>query len=718
MGRVGWATVIGVVFGVMLFGILQRGCDAEGTGGVEVISSPATTDTQNAPTQSRGGLTIAPGPAPERAISGPTSPSRGTPQRLQIGARNTAAARANDRAGAIADEESNANLEWLRQQREQALANQRARDLARQTAEDLRRRNEGANTGRIPTPRPPQPVTPSNFGGETFVEQQVLPDGEFMFDSLALPARPSSFDRGEFASEGGDTALEGVDAGDSSGSESGFANDSGSVTVRGGTPRPINNGGDDDDDDDDDDGDGDGDGGGAPVQAPAAPALATPADSAQGLLPTLTLTWSGAARATSYTVQVATTSDFGTTTFAQTGVTGTSVAIPTGRLSPGTTYFWRVLALNSAGQTPSPVRTFATLAAPGGFSVASPANSASGVRLPVSLSWGASNGAVSYSVIIASDAAFTQVVLSESGLTGTSFDVPEGVIQEGRDYWWRVLATNPAGSAMAQPSAARFTTLGAPEAFALVNPTNNATQVLVPTPLAWAPSRFASTYRVEVATDEAFTNRVVNRGGLAATTTILTSGDIQPGTTYWWRVTAENEIDLTGSSQTFTFTTAPLPGEFSLTTPANNASVGAPVTLRWSESERALLYVVQVSTDQNFANLLVDEIVIPLLTGETAFTIENGLLQTGQRYYWRVEAQNEVGARNAATPVFSFTIRTTDFDINADGRVDVRDLYAFHAASPSPDVNLDGQVNNDDRIALRNRIREVEKSEVSSGRTN
>lgn len=716
MGRVGWATVIGVVFGVMLFGILQRGCDAEGTGGVEVLPSPSTMETQSAGSQSRGGLSIAPGPAPERAISGPTSPPRGTPQRLQIGARNTAAARANDRAGAVADEEANANLEWLRQQREQALANQRARDLARQTAEELRRRNQGANNTRITTPQPPQPVTSSNFSGEVFVEQTILPDAQF--DMLALPPAPSSFDRGEFAGEGGDTALEGVDVGDSSGSDSAFGSSGDSVTVRGAASTPINNGG-GGDDDDDDDGNGDGDGdGGTVVQPPATPSLGSPADSAQDLLPTLTLAWSAAARATTYTVQVSTTPDFATTAFSQAGIAGTSVAIPTGRLSPGMNYFWRVLAINSAGQTPSAVRTFATLAAPGAFSIASPANNATGVRTPVSLSWSASTGAVSYSVIIASDSAFTQVVLSESGLTGTSLVVPDGVIDEGRDYWWRVLATNAAGSAIAQPTAARFTTLGAPEAFALVNPTDNATRVLIPTPLAWTPSRFAATYRVEVATDEAFTNRVVNRAGVATPTTILTSSDIQPGTTYWWRVTAENDIDLTGSSQTFTFTTAPLPGEFSLTTPANNANVGAPVTLRWSESERALLYVVQVSTDQNFANLLVDEIVIPLLTGETALTIKDGVLQTGQRYYWRVEAQNEVGVRNAATPVFSFTIRTTDFDINADGRVDVRDLYAFHAATPTPDVNLDGQINNDDRLALRNRIRESEKTEVSSGRTN
>lgn len=735
MGRVGWATVIGCVLGVMLFGILQRGCDAEGTGGVEVLPMESTTQSESAP-QSRGrsGLSVLPGPAPERAISGPTSPPRGTPRTMQVAAARDRAAR---EAGESASDD---RIEWLREQREQALARrqaareaaaagvadpERARRLAQETAERLRRSN--ANQTNVPSPTVPNPAPAGAFadGDQFYVESydaQVFypPSG---FQSLALP--PASFS--DFGT--GDTTLEGV-PGESTAAAGGSGDNlgdsgGGSITTRGtgGTPTGGNNGG-------GNNGGGNGgnngggnngggdNGGGGVVTLPAAPGLSAPPNSTQDALPTLTLSWSAAARATTYTVQVSTAADFATLAFSRTGLTTTSLALPAGSINPGASYFWRVLAVNAQGETPSSVRTFATLAAPRAFSVSAPANNAPSVRTPLTLSWSSSDGADAYSVIVASDAAFSNVVFTQGGLTGTSIAVPEGTLDEGAQYWWRVIATNAAGSALASPATATFTTLGPPGAFTLVSPANNAVDQFVPTPLAWTPARFAASYRVEVATDAAFQNRVVNRAGLIAPTTILTADEVEPGMTYFWRVTAVNDLDMVVSTQTFTFSTAPLPGEFSLTSPGNNASVGAPVTLRWTESERALLYVVQVATDQDFTDLVVDEFVIPLLTGETSYAIAEGVLDTGATYYWRIEAQNEVGAREAATPVYSFTIRSTDFDVNGDGVVDVRDLYAYHAASPTPDVNFDGQRNNDDRLALRNRIRQSERSDLSEGRSN
>src|SRR5690606_31037899 len=132
---VGWATVIGCVFGVMLFGILQRGCDAEGTSGVEILApEPAAVDTAAQPSsRSTRGLSVAPSPAPERAISGPTSPPRGTPQRMQL----AAAARANN-PGAVQNEETASHLDWLRENRERALQNQRAQRIAKDAADRLR----------------------------------------------------------------------------------------------------------------------------------------------------------------------------------------------------------------------------------------------------------------------------------------------------------------------------------------------------------------------------------------------------------------------------------------------------------------------------------------------------------------------------------------------------------------------------------------------------
>src|SRR5690606_37927228 len=173
--------------------------------------------------------------------------------------------------------------------------------------------------------------------------------------------------------------------------------------------------------------------------------LSQPADASQGVLPTLTLSWAAAARATSYTVEVSTTADFATLAFSQTGVTGTSLAIPAGRLSPGAAYFWRVRAVNAAGQTTSSVRSFVTLAAPASFSVVSPAQNATGVRTPLTLSWWRATRATTYSVIIASDQAFGQVVATASGLTAPEFTPPEDALEPGRQYWWRVIATNAAG---------------------------------------------------------------------------------------------------------------------------------------------------------------------------------------------------------------------------------------------------------------------------------
>lgn len=729
MSRVGWATVIGCVFGVLLFGVLQRGCDVGADSGVVVLPREEATSTTET-TTSGPRVAPAPAPSPERAISGPTSRPQGTPQTMQVAAQRAAEARraANQNVSPLSED----SAEWLRQQREDALENRRR---AMEIARNMRPQN-AANQG-----QPARPITPgaaqAGAGGSEFPraelayeEQGFVQGQEFVpmpsVEFGAFVRQPLSQGRTPAGAEGAEgAALDGVALGGSGSNLGGSGGGDGFLRVRGnavqntgGNDNGDGNGNGDGDGDDDGDDDGSGDGGGTPVTAPAAPGLVGPANGATGVLPTLTLTWGAAARATTYTVQVSTNAEFTTLAFTQAGVTGTSLPIPTGRLSAGTSYFWRVISINSAGQAPSASRAFSTLAGPGAFSISEPANAGAPVVAPVTLRWGESQNATAYSVVVASDQAFTQVVASASGLTGTSFLVPDGALEEGRDYWWRVIASNPAGSALASPVTAQFSVLGPPGAFALVSPSDNAANQFVPTALAWSPSRFATSYRVEVATDANFMNPVVNRDGITAPALLLTASDIQPGRTYWWRVTAKNQIDLTGSSQVFSFSTAPLPGEFSLTSPANNANIGAPVTLRWSESERALLYIVQVARDEAMTDLVVDEFVIPLLTGETAFTVPDGLLQNGQSYFWRIEAQNEVGSREAQTPVFRFTIRTTDFDINADGVVDVRDLYAYHEAATQPDLNLDGQSNNDDRIALRNRIRENEKTTVSSGRSN
>jgi hypothetical protein len=78
-----------------------------------------------------------------------------------------------------------------------------------------------------------------------------------------------------------------------------------------------------------------------------APALLSPANLAIDQPLALTLSWAASTNATSYNLQVSTSSTFATTLVQAAGVTATSFAVS--GLSAGTAYYWRVSASNAAG---------------------------------------------------------------------------------------------------------------------------------------------------------------------------------------------------------------------------------------------------------------------------------------------------------------------------------------------------------------------------------
>jgi uncharacterized protein (TIGR02145 family) len=76
--------------------------------------------------------------------------------------------------------------------------------------------------------------------------------------------------------------------------------------------------------------------------------------------------------------------------------------------------------------------------------------------------------------------------------------------------------------------------------------------------------------------------------------------------------------------------TAPL-----LVSPQNEADLEEYPTLQWATLPTATAYTVQVATEAEFTDLLIDEVLTA-----NSYTIEN--LEDGV-YYWRVKAQNEAG---------------------------------------------------------------------------
>ena len=137
------------------------------------------------------------------------------------------------------------------------------------------------------------------------------------------------------------------------------------------------------------------------------------------------------------------------------GTTAVPVSASLSGLTAGTTYYFQVLASNSAGTSQGAILSFTTTAillpaAPSGLS---PSSGATGVASSPVLTWNPSTNATGYTIyfgVTNPPPLFTTL----SGANSTSF--APGLFNGSTTYYWQVAATNPAGSASSPVSS--FTT--------------------------------------------------------------------------------------------------------------------------------------------------------------------------------------------------------------------------------------------------------------------
>lgn len=201
--------------------------------------------------------------------------------------------------------------------------------------------------------------------------------------------------------------------------------------------------------------------------------------------------------------------------------------------------------LLQASFTPPPPPT----AAPAAPAQVSPANAATGVSLTASLSWNAAATAASYGVQVSIDPNFSTTVINRTGITTTS-SVLSGLTQ-GTVYYWRVNATNVAGTSAWSTVRSFTTVLSAPT---LSSPANGATSVSKTPTLSWTAVAGATAYNVQYSTTSTFTaattvTRSVVSSPLAITTALLGR------TKYYWRVQAVKGTAISAWSSTRSFTT-------------------------------------------------------------------------------------------------------------------------------------------------------------------
>jgi photosystem II stability/assembly factor-like uncharacterized protein len=281
-----------------------------------------------------------------------------------------------------------------------------------------------------------------------------------------------------------------------------------------------------------------------------------------------------------------------------------------------------------------------------------PAAEATGVPVNPTFSWNASGGATSYRLQVSPASTFTLLTIDDSTITGTSRTT--GPLSVDTKYYWRVRASGTTGSSAYSPEQGFTVASAALSAPSLTAPANTATGVQTSTNLVWSAFAGATSYHVQFGTDSNFAVMSINDSTIVDSFRILPN--LAVNTTYYWRVKAVGATGVSGWSSRWSFTTVPpAPAVPALNTPAHNAIAfpfppATPGNVTWNAVSGAATYRVQVSTDSNFASLLVDD---STLTG-TSKAVSTGLVANGV-YYWRVRAKNAGGV----SPYSAFRMFTT-----------------------------------------------------------
>ncbi|MEO8512970.1 MAG: hypothetical protein ABI543_05395 [Ignavibacteria bacterium] len=461
---------------------------------------------------------------------------------------------------------------------------------------------------------------------------------------------------------------------------------------------------------------------------PAAPLPLSPLNLSVGQNPALNLVWQKTAGALFYHVQLSTDSLFGSFIVNDSTLTDSIRAVS--GLAPLTYYWWRVSAKGLGGKSLfSSSFKFRTLGFPVSVLLVTPANNATNQPVSILFTWRIATEQTSpftspdnvklttpevNKLSVRSDLAGTidgvkglkvkhvtdvtngtdaignywfdlvtdTVSLANLTRDTTLADTTKSVssLSNNTSYYWRVRAKNQFGWG-GYSVWNKFTTIvSVPLSPVPVTPLNNAVGQNLSLTLVWNKSSFASTYRVQVATDSLFTSIIVNDSTLTDSTRAVSG--LTPLTNYWWRINAKNIAGTSSYSAVWKFKTLGSPLQVTLLNPPNNA-INQPVSIqfRWSrateqtspftgadnislntegeknttrsidiaeETDAISNYWYELVTDTvSFANLNRDSTLT-----DTTKTVSG--LSNLTSYYWRVKAKNQI-AWGGYSAWFKFT---------------------------------------------------------------
>jgi hypothetical protein len=351
------------------------------------------------------------------------------------------------------------------------------------------------------------------------------------------------------------------------------------------------------------------------------------------------------------------------------GATNTSWTF-TADLATDTTYYWQVVAYNSAGYGEASVsRSFATMIIPPTPVVLYyPDSNATDVSITPFFTWirGIGGGTpVSYRIEISTDAEFEDIfIYATIDAPETIFNVTSPHLDYDTIYHWRVIAVNTAGESVGNPVRSFRAMTDVPGIPTAVSPNDGAVGLALRPTLTWEqPTTGGLTYGYHIyrdfsaepyQPDSTTTNRVATVIGATNTSWTFTA-DLATDTTYHWQVVAYNDAGYGEASLSRSFTTMITPpNPVVLDLPNDNATdvyiMPYFTWIRGIGGGTPVSYRIEISTDAEFEDIFIYSTID---APTTIFTVTSPHLAYDTIYHWRVIAINTEG-ESTENPVRSF----------------------------------------------------------------
>ena len=352
--------------------------------------------------------------------------------------------------------------------------------------------------------------------------------------------------------------------------------------------------------------------GGSYEVAPAAPAGVTA--TAQSIS-SIRVSWNPVPGATSYKVYYGTNSS-SITILASSTVTGTSYT-HTG-LEANTTYYFRVVAVNGAGDSDSSSSVSAKTQINVPTGVSATAQSASSI----SVSWNPLSGATSYKVYYATGSSSGTKILAGT-VTTTSYT--HTGLQAGTTYYYFVVAVSGSDESDYSGYSSAVVLPATPTG---VNATTQSTSSIR---VSWNPVSGATSYKVYYTTGSSSGSKI--QAG-TVTTTSYTHNGLQGSTTYYYFIVAVNN---SGESDYSSFSSATT----QISAPTGVSAAGqstSSIRVSWNSVTGAVSYRIYYSDTQSGAKILLTS------TSGTSYTHTG--LQAAKGYHYFITAVNSSGTES------------------------------------------------------------------------